>query len=240
MCSPELRHSWAGRHLHDARIQRPRIPFQSLPPVLYSENFGSFGVTLNLHPGTSTWLNRTFQGRREIRIEIRTGGQSGVDRAALDVALAKGIPYSGWCPNGGWAEDFPIPPGVLVRYPHLVETPSALPRQRTAWNVRDSNATLIILRGKTDASPGTEFSQFCADVLFLKPFYVADLSSTAASEKTRTWLATAMCSASAPPFIVNIAGPRESEAPGIYAATFTFLSHLVDAFAATNGVPKTP
>ena len=177
--------------------------------------------------------------QREARIEIRTGGQSGVDRAALDVALAKGIPYSGWCPSGGWAEDFPVPPGVLVRYPRLVETPSADPRQRTAWNVRDSNVTLIILRGKTETSPGTEFTQFCADVLFPKPFHVADLSSAPGSETTRAWLASAICAASATPFVVNIAGPRESEVPGIYAATFAFLSDLAEVLAASSGVPKT-
>ena len=41
-----------------------------------------------------------------------SGGQSGVDRAVLDVALARGIDYGGWCPKGGWAEDFPEPPGA--------------------------------------------------------------------------------------------------------------------------------
>jgi hypothetical protein len=72
-----------------------------------------------------------------LRLNVRSGGQSGVDRAALDVAIAHSIPYSGWCPLGGWAEDFPTPPGLLAAYPQLTETPSAETEQRTAWNVRD-------------------------------------------------------------------------------------------------------
>ena len=78
---------------------------------------------------------------------IVSGGQSGVDRAALDVAVARGIDYAGWCPRGGWAEDLTEPPGLLARYPHLRETPSADPAQRTEWNVRESDATLILIEG---------------------------------------------------------------------------------------------
>jgi hypothetical protein len=50
---------------------------------------------------------------------IVSGGQTGVDRAALDVAIAHAIPYGGWCPAEGWAEDLPEPPGLLARYPAL-------------------------------------------------------------------------------------------------------------------------
>jgi len=64
-------------------------------------------------------------------MKLISGGQSGVDRAVLDVAEAYGITYGGWCPKGGWAEDFPQPPGLLARYPNLKETPFADPAQRT-------------------------------------------------------------------------------------------------------------
>ena len=64
---------------------------------------------------------------------IRSGGQTGVDRAALDAAVLTGRPYEGWCPKGGWAEDFLRPPGLLTIYPHLMETPSESPEQRTDW-----------------------------------------------------------------------------------------------------------
>jgi hypothetical protein len=75
-------------------------------------------------------------------MKVTSGGQSGVDRAALDAAIACGVDYGGWCPRGGWAEDFPQPPGLLANYPRLIETPSADPAQRTEWNVRDANAIL--------------------------------------------------------------------------------------------------
>ena len=71
--------------------------------------------------------------------KIVSGGQTGVDRAALDWALASGVPCGGWCPLGSWAEDGPID----VRYP-LRETPGADPAQRTEWNIRDSDGTLIV------------------------------------------------------------------------------------------------
>jgi hypothetical protein len=71
------------------------------------------------------------------------GGQTGVDRAALDVALELGIPCGGWCPKGRKAED-----GVIHdRYP-LAETPSGGYSQRTKWNIRDSDGTLILAWGK--------------------------------------------------------------------------------------------
>src|SRR5436305_1193025 len=76
---------------------------------------------------------------------IFSGGQTGVDRAALDVALELGIPCSGWCPRGRRAEDGTIPP----RYP-LQETRSLAYPVRTRWNVRDSDGTLILTRGRPD------------------------------------------------------------------------------------------
>ena len=52
-------------------------------------------------------------------MKIISGGQTGVDRAALDVAIERGMDWGGWCPKGGWAEDLPDPPGLLPKYPHL-------------------------------------------------------------------------------------------------------------------------
>ena len=64
-------------------------------------------------------------------LKIVSGGQTGVDRAALDVAIDKGVAYGGWCPKGAWAEDLPDPPGLLDRYDRLQQTPLADPAQRT-------------------------------------------------------------------------------------------------------------
>ena len=69
---------------------------------------------------------------------IRTGGQSGIDRAAMDYAKENEIPLCGWCPRGGWAEDYPESPGLLADYPELTETPSGGTEQRTRWNMREA------------------------------------------------------------------------------------------------------
>ena len=74
---------------------------------------------------------------------------------SLDAAIEAGIAYGGWCPRGGWAEDAPFPPGV-AQYPLLCETPLADPAQRIEWNVRDAEATLILVAaGGTAVSKGT-------------------------------------------------------------------------------------
>src|SRR6478735_3602017 len=75
---------------------------------------------------------------------VVSGGQTGADRAALDWAIAKGIPHGGWCPKGRKAEDGPIDNGY-----RLQETPSANYVQRTEWNVRDSDSTVIFSIGET-------------------------------------------------------------------------------------------
>ena len=159
-------------------------------------------------------------------VTIRGGGQTGVDRAALDYAIRRGLPYGGWCPQGGWAEDLPTPPGLLTRYPCLTETPSHAPAQRTAWNVRDSNATLILVRGPDlDSSPGTAFTRQCAELIFLRPCLVVDLRTAGAVEQARDWLAR--IGGGLGEVVLNVAGPRESEAPGIYEAASAFLRELL-------------
>src|SRR6185312_7990938 len=96
--------------------------------------------------------------RSQLPRRIISGGQTGVDRAALDVAIELGIAYGGWCPKGGWAEDMPNPPGLLAVYPSLRETPDADPIQRTHWNVRDSDRLLVLTeRAGVSVSKGTGF-----------------------------------------------------------------------------------
>jgi hypothetical protein len=78
------------------------------------------------------------------RVKIVSGGQTGADRAALDVALACGLDAGGWVPRGRLAEDGRI----AERYRGLAETSSVDPAERTRCNVRDSDATLIVSRGR--------------------------------------------------------------------------------------------
>ena len=104
--------------------------------------------------------NRTaFVRKKEMTNKIkriRTGGQTGVDRAALDTARKYGVEICGWCPKGGWAEDCPLHPGLLADYPELRETPSAGTSQRTRWNMRDTDAILTIMPESSAESKGTQ------------------------------------------------------------------------------------
>jgi hypothetical protein len=157
---------------------------------------------------------------------LLSGGQSGVDRAALDAAIAHGIDYGGWCPQGGWAEDLPEPPGVLAKYRKLKETPSADPAQRTEWNVRDADACLIIVAaGGLDPSRGTALAQNLAHQ-YRKPLFVADLSAPDILRDAALWLRVQQARHGAD-LKLAIGGPRESEVPGIYAHAVRFIAALI-------------
>ena len=147
-------------------------------------------------------------------MRIQSGGQTGVDRAALDVAIELGIPVGGWCPKGRLAEDGTIP----EIYP-LIETPSADYRQRTLWNMRDSDATLILTFGPP--SDGTQFTIECAQQLN-KSYRIMNLDDEAHSDPVAKWLSENQVS------ILNIAGPRESFRPGVvYAQARSLLLSLL-------------
>ncbi len=166
-----------------------------------------------MHPllATRTWAAARME--REPALRIVSGGQTGVDRAALDAALALGLAVGGWCPHGRLAEDGVIP----GRYP-LLETESSKYPVRTARNVADSDATLILARGPLDSG-----SKLTADLArrMRKPFTVIALDAHDAPEKARAWLAAAS------PRVLNVAGPRESKQPGIYGRAYAFLSRLL-------------
>ncbi len=149
---------------------------------------------------------------------IISGGQTGVDRAALDVAIERGLSWGGWCPKGGWAEDFPDPPGLLARYPSLRETPLADPAQRTEWNVRDSDAILIVVdRAGLPVSKGTMGAKEWAR-RHGKPVLAVDVSQPDADAQVAEWLREQRKRFGAR-MKLGVGGPRESEAPGIYATT---------------------
>jgi hypothetical protein len=144
--------------------------------------------------------------------QVVSGGQTGVDRAALDAALKTGIPCGGWCPKGRTAEDGRLP----SRYP-LRETPSDSYAQRTEWNVRDSDGTLILMRGVVEG--GTALTEKCAGKLG-RPCLLVNLAEGAAPELISDWLREdRIC-------VLNVAGPRESGCLGIYREALDFLSHV--------------
>jgi hypothetical protein len=154
-------------------------------------------------------------------LKVLSGGQTGVDRAALDAAIEKGIACGGWCPKGGWAEDLPRPPGLLAFYPMLQETPLSDPVQRTEWNVRDCDVLIVLLDDRGLSSKGTERAILHAHELG-RP--VVNLDVTRPEDID---CATAcLCGAAEADRIVCIAGPRESEASGIYKAARAFLDEV--------------
>lgn len=163
---------------------------------------------------------------------IRSGAQTGVDRAALDAAVALGLSYAGWVPKGGWAEDFPEPPGLLTRYPALKETAEADPAARTAANIRDAAATLVLPpRAVFAASPGTRLTVDTAQALS-KPLLILALDDALSPAKAQNFLRRLTKSAPSQSLDVNIAGPRESEAPGVYDAARAFLADLFRSLGA--------
>ena len=142
---------------------------------------------------------------------IRSGGQSGADRGALDAARQAGVPITGWCPAGGWAEDMTEPPGLLALYPELTETPSGDVIQRTEWNVRDSDATLIVCENGLAQSPGTLMTIEFAKQMG-KPCIVVGADGV---PKVLEWL-EGIAPANSEGIDLNVAGPRESITPGTY------------------------
>lgn len=144
---------------------------------------------------------------------IHSGGQTGVDRAALDVALRLGVSCGGWCPAGRLAEDG----SISARYP-LVETPASEFAQRTLWNVRDTDGTLILAHGPLGG--GTAYTLACARQLGM-PVLVEDLLAGASVGRVAAWVREhdVRC--------LNVAGPRASSAEGIYGLAEAFLASLL-------------
>jgi hypothetical protein len=136
--------------------------------------------------------------------KVVTGGQTGTDRALLDIALLLGIEHGGWCPKGRLAED-----GIISSRYLLTETPDAAVEQRTEFNARDSDGTLILTFG--EPTGGTLFTIECAQAHY-RPYFLLDahLSFDAKSiAKIEEWRAQHSIQ------ILNVAGPRESLSPGL-------------------------
>jgi hypothetical protein len=138
-------------------------------------------------------------------MKIIRGGQTGADRAALDFAIEQKIPHGGWCPKGRKAEDGPI----ALRY-RLRETPSVRYSQRTEWNVRDSDGT-VVFSARARLSGGSAKTVFFARNLS-KP--VLHLSRKTDEDFAHECLVRFLRGHKIR--ILNIAGPRASEDRKVY------------------------
>jgi len=141
----------------------------------------------------------------QVRIEkIMSGGQTGADRAALEFAIKQGIPHHGWCPRGRKAED-----GLIPSRFKLKETPSAGYSQRTEWNARDSDGTVVFT--VTDQLEGGSKKTILCARRFGKPWLHLAAKRPGADHAglLRRFVERNQIK------VLNVAGPRGSEAPAI-------------------------
>jgi hypothetical protein len=147
--------------------------------------------------------------------QIISGGQTGVDRGALDAALSLKIAHGGWCPKGRLAED-----GVIPSRYRLTETDSSQYHVRTEKNVCDADGTLIVYRGILQG--GTELTRRLA-VRHSKPLLMIDTLQPIGVDEIQRWLADRSIR------VLNVAGPRESSVPGIAEETQRLLKQVLTA-----------
>jgi hypothetical protein len=141
-----------------------------------------------------------------------SGGQTGVDRAALDFALENHIPCGGFCPLGRRAED-----GIIPHHYPLTELPTANYDARTRMNAEQADGTLII--STFPLTGGTLYTQACVQRAG-KPLLILHPETEAPGNLLWEWLQAHNV------HILNIAGPRESTDPGIYDKTYRLLQSL--------------
>jgi hypothetical protein len=150
--------------------------------------------------------------------KIISGGQTGADRAALDIARKLNITHGGWCPRGRLAED-----GIIENSYDLSETPSADPAQRTEWNVRDSDVTVIFSISPKLSGGSAKTEAFARQ--YRKPcLHVArERDAERAKEKLAQFLSENKIE------ILNVAGPRVSEEPAIAKFVSQILRAVLDS-----------
>jgi Circularly permutated YpsA SLOG family len=143
---------------------------------------------------------------------IVSGGQTGVDQGALTAGLKSKIPIGGWCPKGRKAENGRIPEVFPLK-----ETNSEDYEVRTALNVRDSDGTLVLVKGVPMG--GTLLTIKIAEQLN-KPCFIFNLKDKNVDQLI-AWIRKNKIST------LNIAGPRESQEPGIYESSLNFVQELL-------------
>lgn len=150
-----------------------------------------------------------------IRLVIRSGGQTGADRAGLDAAVELGLTYRGWVPRGGLAEDHPDDRGLLDDYPLLTEDASRTYPHRTWRNVAEADGVVIITPDGRATSPGSRLTATAAERTGT-PYVVARPGDVRDIGGFMRRIAEAALADGRDEVDVDIAGTRGSKAPGLY------------------------
>lgn len=156
-------------------------------------------------------------------LEIISGGQTGVDRAALRAAMFLGIQHGGWCPPGRESEDGPIDEKFNLKETPKERSDNALkvPRSlRTEWNVRDSDGTLILTSQPPPYESGTEWTIKAAR-LYCRPVLISNPEVKQSASQVLDWLKENQIK------VLNVAGPSEKSVPGIGEVTYEFLRSVL-------------
>lgn len=168
-------------------------------------------------------------------MKIISGGQTGVDRAALDVALELGLPCGGYCTKGRRAEDGRIPD----RCP-LVELPSSDYPSSARANIKAAGATLILVAREKDLRGGTALTErICQQQMALGNHRYAwallgnDYTATAVGYILSDFISDGVS-------VLNVAGPRESKSPGIYRLAYNLLKAVLAPYSATKFCRASP
>ena len=136
-------------------------------------------------------------------LKIISGGQAGANRAALDWAIKHGISHGGWCPKGRKSEDGPID----AKY-QLLETPSGNYLQRTEWNARDSDGTVIFSIG--EHLTGGSLKTVAFAIKHRKPhLHLSAARKDNAAQELKKWMQQNHIR------VLNVAGPRASKEPEV-------------------------
>ncbi|MBN1851810.1 MAG: putative molybdenum carrier protein [Pirellulales bacterium] len=160
-----------------------------------------------------------FKGNFRKKLTIVSGGQTGVDRAALDLAIEMGLAHDGWCPRGRHAED-----GMIPACYALSETPSTEYAQRTQWNIRDSDAT-VIFSDDRKVRGGTALTIQLAKRLGKPCLHLIRTQDPVknAAERLHAFLQENQVKR------LNVAGPRASMEPEAASYARAVISSLLDA-----------
>lgn len=145
-------------------------------------------------------------------LKIISGGQTGADRAGLDFAIKNSVPHGGWCPQGRKALDGPLD----AKY-QLIDTPSASYLQRTQWNVRDADVTLVFTMAAKVTGGSLKTIEFAKK--YRKP--CLHVHQGTAGKEIRAFVETHQ------PKLLNIAGSREEKEPGIYSWVMEVLGGVI-------------